>query len=753
MAQQPKILIFGGSERQWQSSSDALQVCWLPVRVKSLPDALEHLNEADVRGILVLEPNIDALKVSSLLPQAAGILSQLPDGVALLDPQLRISWSNRRFDQLAGSGGWTWGRTFFEAFGTTESANRDFSPFQTALSQNQPGKGMLKLGEKTYLEVQVAPVQSESEPNGRLLLVTVRDISIEILQQQKLNAIYHAGLELGELAPSDLQHMSVQDRIELLKSRIIHYTKDLLEFETVEIRLLDRNTKRLEPLLAVGMQPEAENRVLFASAEGNGVTGFVAATGRSYLCEDTAADPLYLPGAYQARSSLTVPLMLFDDTVGTFNVESTHAGAFNEQDLQFLELFCREIAVALNTLELLVAEKMTTATESTEMMLREVAGPVDEVINDAAWILERYIGHDQQVTDRLQQILQHTRDIKQLIHKVGETMTPKVANSPLPPRPQRPKLRAKRVLVADNDETVRRAAHELLGRFGCQVETAHNGEEALLMVRRFPYDVVLADIRLPDMTGYECFCQVHACRSNIAVILMTGFGYDPGHSIVKARQRGLKAVLYKPFRVDQLLDEVEKAVSQPVVFQPLDGSSPESSSGASGSAATGSLPPLAGASTPITLPLLVSSSSGSPAALPVAPASNPSGPQTGIATNFDANPIAPSGQSASPPVVPIANPVPAGPVPASPGASEPLAAEQAAPGQIAPGQAAAEQSTADKSVAARESVDQSRPVRSGGPVGMSLGASVKNLQDRAGSIVPPSDRPRSNDLTVPSAPS
>ena len=43
---------------------------------------------------------------------------------------------------------------------------------------------------------------------------------------------------------------------------------------------------------------------------------------------------------------------------------------------------------------------------------------------------------------------------------------------------------------------------------------------------------------------------------------MTGFGYDPTHSIVKARQQGLKSVLYKPFRVDQLLDEVEKAVNQ-----------------------------------------------------------------------------------------------------------------------------------------------------------------------------------------------
>ena len=58
--------------------------------------------------------------------------------------------------------------------------------------------------------------------------------------------------------------MSVDERIELLKSNILHYTKDLLHFDVVEIRLLDQKTNHLEPLLAVGMEPEAEKRTLYA---------------------------------------------------------------------------------------------------------------------------------------------------------------------------------------------------------------------------------------------------------------------------------------------------------------------------------------------------------------------------------------------------------------------------------------------------------------------------------------------------------
>jgi DNA-binding NtrC family response regulator len=44
---------------------------------------------------------------------------------------------------------------------------------------------------------------------------------------------------------------------------------------------------------------------------------------------------------------------------------------------------------------------------------------------------------------------------------------------------------------------------------------------------------------------------------------MTGFGYDPGHSILKARQEGAISVLYKPFRLDQLLLAVEEMVFPP----------------------------------------------------------------------------------------------------------------------------------------------------------------------------------------------
>jgi CheY-like chemotaxis protein len=103
-------------------------------------------------------------------------------------------------------------------------------------------------------------------------------------------------------------------------------------------------------------------------------------------------------------------------------------------------------------------------------------------------------------------------------------------------------------------------------RYGCVVETAHAGGEAIYMVRgcgpSLPYDAILVDVRLSDMSGYDLFMRLHELMDPVPMVLMTGFGYDPGHSIVKARQAGLaaSAVLYKPFRLDQLLQTIESVM-------------------------------------------------------------------------------------------------------------------------------------------------------------------------------------------------
>ena len=128
----------------------------------------------------------------------------------------------------------------------------------------------------------------------------------------------------------------------------------------------------------------------------------------------------------------------------------------------------------------------------------------------------------------------------------------------------------KRVLVADDEPRVRKIIGDILRHHGCEVTIVDSGSSAIATLeassrQEIPaFDLVLSDIKMPDKTGYEVFSAARLSRADLPVILMTGFGYDPHHSIVRASQNGCKQVLFKPFEASLLLDEVRKALSQPV---------------------------------------------------------------------------------------------------------------------------------------------------------------------------------------------
>lgn len=85
-----------------------------------------------------------------------------------------------------------------------------------------------------------------------------------------------------------------------------------------------------------------------------------------------------------------------------------------------------------------------------------------------------------------------------------------------------------------------------------------------MQIEQREFDLVISDIKMPDKTGYDVFAAARRHSPTLPVILMTGFGYDPNHSIVRASQEGLQAVLFKPFKVVQLLAEIRKALQSPI---------------------------------------------------------------------------------------------------------------------------------------------------------------------------------------------
>jgi CheY-like chemotaxis protein len=486
--------------------------------------------------------------------------------MAILNNSSEFVWANRRMQEWFKLESVT-GLNFYEALGNPDIKGPEVHPIMSAIAKRCLTVTTIAKGD-AYYRLQASPVINR-ENVVEFLIVTLTDTTDTTVQRLKMQALHEAELALSNLTTQEIFEMEVDERVELLKDNILRYTKDLLNFDVVEIRMLDQTTGLLVPLLSEGIDSQESKKPLYALPQGNGVTGFVVATGHSYLCEDTRVDPLYLDGLVGAKSSLTVPLKFNDQVIGSFNVESPEVNTFTDADLEFLESFSRGVASALNTLELLNAQRTGAAHQSVEAIRSAVAIPIDKILSDTTQVMDAYIGHDPEVTNRLREVLRNARDIKASIYRIGESMAP-IAELPSTVKTTRNEtIRGKRILVIDADEQVCTSAHQLLERQGCYVETAGQGQVALAMVRgatgsAAAYDAIIADIRLPDISGYQLLVSLKEILSNPPLILMTGFGYDPGHSIVKARQEGLRAgaVLYKPFRLDQLLETIENTIRE-----------------------------------------------------------------------------------------------------------------------------------------------------------------------------------------------
>ena len=124
-----------------------------------------------------------------------------------------------------------------------------------------------------------------------------------------------------------------------------------------------------------------------------------------------------------------------------------------------------------------------------------------------------------------------------------------------------------RVLLVEDSEVNQLLATDMLEHMGCEVQNAANGVEALALLKRNRYDLVLMDCQMPEMDGYEATREIRKLETaNLAdhqpmpVIALTG------HALEGSRERCLEAgmndFLTKPFRYEQLRAMIEKWKSQ-----------------------------------------------------------------------------------------------------------------------------------------------------------------------------------------------
>jgi CheY-like chemotaxis protein len=502
--------------------------------------------------------------------RSAAVLEAIGEGVCLAGPDGRMAWANDRFNLYDEAT-----RARIEAVCRRAAAR--FSELRAGGGQEgwpagekfevAAGDGSL------FLEVIVTPVPravpvdagAAEAPVGGAVCALCWDVTASRRLQSKMEAIDRAGQELVRLDSEAIRKMHVTQRLKVLEQKIIRFAHDLLNFDHFAVRLLDQKSGKLELVMASGLPPEALELEFFAAREGSGISGYVAATGRSYLCPDVAKDRRYVTGLTNARSSLTAPLLLHDKVIGVFNVESEKPNAFTEEDRQFAEMFSTHIALALHILDLLVMERCATGETVTGTVAGELSEPLADILSVTERLKAAAAGND----DLRRSLDRITSDVEAIRSRVKEAASgPQTilgAERALTDLAIEPAFVGRRVLIADDEPKIRQIIRDVLGQRGCVVTVCENGAEAIDRINeaseaRRGFDLVVSDIKMPDKNGYEVFSASRRLNPSTPVILMTGFGYDPHHSIVRASQEGLQCVLFKPFQVERLLEEVRKAL-------------------------------------------------------------------------------------------------------------------------------------------------------------------------------------------------
>lgn len=521
-------------------------------RVKDLDAALQLLRTEAFDFVLSAPADMQQLEAAPFHEQMPALFDTVNQGVCIVDGEGSLVWANPKM-------------LSFPAELRTRVCRCCRETFEWAQAEeNQEGAVLrgrrfsLTTEANEYFEVNATPV---SDQNGQLRQVAavVRNTTDVRRLQDKIDAIDRAGRALVSLDTEKFSQLDTQERLELLEQKILESVHDVLNFDNFAIMVLDKKTNKLEMVLSYGLSSRAQQTEMFAATESSGISGYVAARGRSYICSDVTRDPRYLSGVAGACSSLTVPLKLHDEVVGVANFESVKPAAFNEDDRQFAEIFGRHIALSLHILELLVSERYTTTGKLGSNVMAEITGPLNDILSEVERLTEDYIGHDE-LRHRFRSVSENAVKIRDSIKQVITAKPGLVGARSGAADEADPLLAGKCILVADDEDVIRETIHDVLSGCGCRVVCAQDGACALELIQEHSLDLVLSDIKMPGKSGYEVFAAAKEANAATPVILMTGFGYDPNHSIVRARREGLAAVLFKPFKVDQLLREIRTAL-------------------------------------------------------------------------------------------------------------------------------------------------------------------------------------------------
>ena len=202
-----------------------------------------------------------------------------------------------------------------------------------------------------------------------------------------------------------------------------------------------------------------------------------------------------------------------------------------------LEVLSKHLAQVLPDEEHVVEEERIDSIQRELKKIRTIVSRIDDLAHGGSYTTTEYL-HGSRMAD------------------LGREET---ILSPVPEeaQPTNRALAGLTILVVDDDLGVCYSLRDLLREEGCEVEVATNGLEALKVLARRKVDIVVSDVVMPDLDGYDLYMEVRERYRQTPVILMTAYFYDKDHVIKRSRLEGLQEVIFKkpvdPARLKQII--------------------------------------------------------------------------------------------------------------------------------------------------------------------------------------------------------
>lgn len=229
------------------------------------------------------------------------------------------------------------------------------------------------------------------------------------------------------------------------------------------------------------------------------------------------------------------------------------------------------IGFAKDLREIRRRDQLVTLAEIAIGLSHEINNSLEVLVNQTE-LLRHYIGRvasDEDFlveSERLESVASQVKKIQDITARIskmaeeGEYGTKEYLNGKLmtdlhvgdggnpgdPPRAdERFPLSGLTVLIVDDDAGICQSLKHLLEAERCSIETAGSGISAMEQLGRQRFDLVLSDVVMPDMDGYELYQTVKKRAPEVPVVLMTAFNYDRDHIIKRSCLEGLQGVIFK----------------------------------------------------------------------------------------------------------------------------------------------------------------------------------------------------------------